>query len=151
MLSSLAPSLLYTSGMDHRTSFTPEDISRTIEDYFAERQAELLPSGEQTKDGKRFSWCGDVLEFLTDGLTERLAAQGITFSKSFPGPFRLMDEEQLAGGDHVRRFWTMALNHGCPIARLCTYFFHRHDQVPLPYPPQVVAFPPDHPEPEAAE
>ena len=147
----LAPSLLSTSLVDHRTSPTPEDLSRTIEDYFAERRAELLPSGEQTKDGRRFSWCGDVLEFLTEGLAERLAAKGITFSKSFPGPFRLMDEEQLAGGNHVRRFWTMALNHGCPIARLCTYFFHRHDQVPLPQPPHVVAYPPDHPVPEAPE
>jgi len=147
----MAPSLLSVSAMDHRTPLTPEYLSHTIEGYFAERQAELLPSGEQTKDGKQFSWCGDVLEFLTEGLVEHLAARGITFSKSFPGPFRLMDEEQLANGDHVRRFWTMALNHGCPIARLCTYFFHRHDQVPLPHPPQVVAFPPDHPEPEAAE
>jgi len=49
--------------MDHRTPLTPEALSHTIEDYFAERQAELLPSGEQTKDGRQFSWCGDVLEF----------------------------------------------------------------------------------------
>jgi hypothetical protein len=137
--------------MNHRTSLTPEDLSRTIENYFAERQAELLPSGEQTKDGRHFSWCGDVLEFLAEGLVERLAARGITFSKSFPGPFRLMDEEQLASGNHVRRFWTMALDHGCPIARLCTCFIHRHDQVQLPQPPQIVAYPPDHPAPEAAE
>jgi hypothetical protein len=137
--------------MDHRNALTPEHLSRTIEDYFAERQAELLPSGDRTKDGKRFSWCGDVLEFLTEGLAERLAASGITFSKSFPGPFRLMDEEQLEGGNHIRRFWTMALDHGCPLARLCTYFFHRHDQVPLPQPPHVVAYPPDHPEIEVTE
>lgn len=147
----LAPSLLSVSAMDHRTPLSPEHLSRSIEGYFAERQAELLPSGEQTKDGKQFSWCGDVLEFLTEGLGDRLAARGITFSKSFPGPFRLMDEEQLANGDHVRRFWTMALDHGCPIAKLCTYFFHRHDQVPLPQPPHVVAYPPDHPAPEASE
>jgi hypothetical protein len=137
--------------MDHRTSPTPDDLSRTIEDYFAERRTELLSSGEQTKDGKRFSWCGDVLEFLTEGLAERLAAKGITFSKSFPGPFQLMDEEQLADGNHIRRFWTMALDHGCPIAHLCTYFFHRHDQVPLPQLPQVIAYPPDYLETEAAE
>lgn len=150
-LSRLASSLLYASAMDRRTILTPEHLSRTIEDYFAERQAEMLPSGEHTKDGTRFSWCGDVLDFLTEGLSERLAARGITFSKSFPGPFRLMDEEQLASGEHVRRFWTVALDHGCPIARLCTYFFHRHDQVPLPQPPHVVAYPPDHPAPEASE
>jgi hypothetical protein len=137
--------------MSHRIPLTPEHLSRTIEDYFAERQAELLPSGQETKDGQRFSWCGDVLEFLTEGLAERLAARGITFSKSFPGPFRLMDEEQLADGNHVRRFWTTALDRGCPIAKLCTYFVHRHDQVPLPQPPHVVAYPANHLEPEAAE
>ena len=137
--------------MSHHTPLTPEHLRRTIEDYFAERQTELLPSGEQTKDGKRFSWCGDVLEFLTEGLVEHLATQGITFSKSFPGPFRLMDEEQLADGNHMRQFWTMALDHGCPVARLCTYFFHRHDQVPLPRLPQIVAYPPNHPKPETVE
>jgi Family of unknown function (DUF6022) len=130
---------------------TPEHLSRTIEEHFAERQAEILPSGQQTKDGKRLSWCGDVLEYLTEGLAERLAARGITFSKAFPGPFRLMDEDQLTDGQHVRRFWTMALDHGCPIARLCTYFFHRHDQVTLPQPPRVIAYPPDHPEPDTEE
>lgn len=137
--------------MNQQTSITPEHLGRTIEEYFAERQAKLLPSGEQTKDGKQFSWCGDVLEYLTDGLAERLAARGITFSKAFPGPFRLMDEDQLTDGRHIRRFWTMALDHGCPVARLCTYFFHRHDQVTLPQPPRVVAYPPDHPEPDQEE
>ena len=137
--------------MNQHSPVTPEDLSRTIEEYFAERQSQLLPPGEETKDGRRFSWCGDVLDFLTEGLAERLASSGITFSKSFPGPFQLMDEEQLAGGNHIRRFWTMALAQGCPIARLCTCFFHRHDQVPLPQLPQVVVYPPDHPGPEAAE
>lgn len=137
--------------MNQHSPLTPEHLSRTIEEYFAERQAELLPSGEQTKDGKQLSWCGDVLEYLTDGLAERLAARGITFSNAFPGPFRLMDEDQLTDGRHIRRFWTMALDHGCPIARLCTYFFHRHDQVTLPQAPQVIAYPPDHPIPDAEE
>lgn len=134
--------------MKQHRPLTPEHLSQTIEAYFAERQAEILPSGEQSKDGKRLSWCGDVLEYLTDGLAERLAARGITFSKTFPGPFRLMDEDQLTDGQHIRRFWTMALDHGCPITKLCTYFFHRHDQIPLPKPPRVVAYPLDHPEPE---
>jgi len=130
---------------------TPEYLSRTIQEYFAERQAEILSSGEQTRDGRRLSWCGDVLEFLTEGLAERLATRGITFSKTFPGPFRLMDEDQQTDGQHVRRFWTMALDHGCPIACLCTYFFHRHDRVTLPQPPRVIAYPPDHPEPDTEE
>jgi len=123
---------------------TPESICRSIEDHFAAQQAELLPSGEQTRDGRRFSWCGDLFDFFTEGLADRLAAKGITFSKAFPGPFRLMDEEQAANGDHVRRFWTTVLSHGCPIARLCTYFFHRHDRVTLPQLPKVMAYPPDH-------
>jgi hypothetical protein len=131
------------------TSLTPEYVRRTIEEHFLAQQAELLPSGEQTKNGRRFSWPGDLLEFLSEGVAERLAAKGITFSKSFPGPFRLMDEEQAENGDHVRRFWTTVLSHGCPIARLCTYFFHRHDRVTLPRLPIVVAYPPDHQDPEA--
>jgi len=147
----MALSLLYAISMKQHRPMTPEQLSRTIEEYFAERQAEILPSGEQTKDGKRLSWCGDVLEYLTEGLAERLAARGITFNKAFPGPFRLMDEDQLTDGRHVRRFWTMALDRGCPIAQLCTYFFHRHDQVTLPQPPQVIAYPLDHPEPDAKD
>ena len=141
--------LLCFDDMSRSTTPNPDDIRRAIEAYFAERHAYLLPNGEETRDGRRFSWCGDVLDFLTEGLPERLAAQGITFSKSFPGPFRLMDEDQSPNGDHVRRFWTTALAHGCPIARLCTAFFHRHDRVELPRPPKVEAFPPDLPEPEA--
>jgi len=129
--------------MDRRTALTPDDIRHKIETYFVERYGELLSSGEATRDGRRFSWCGDVLEFLIDGLTERLATQGITFSKSFPGPFRLMDEDQSPDGNHVRRFWTTALDHGCPMARLCTSFFHRHDRIPLPCLPKITAYPLD--------
>ncbi len=143
--------LLITLSIMTRSPLRPEEVRRTIEGYFAERQAELLPSGEQTKRGKRFSWCGEVLEFFTEGLAARVALQGITFSKSFPGPFHLMDEDRSTNGDHVRRFWTTALEHGCPIARLCTYFFHRHDRVSLPQPPQVMAYPPDYHEPEVLQ
>lgn len=137
--------------MNRHNTLGPEQLSQTIEDYFAERQADLLPSGEQTKDGRAFSWCGEVLEYLTEGLAERLAARGISFSQPFPGPFRLMDEDQLADGRHIRRFWTTVIAHGCPVARLCTHFFHRHDQIPLPQLPHVVAFPADHPDQEATE
>lgn len=130
--------------MNRDHSLGPEQVGQTIEDYFVERQSNLLPCGAQTKEGRRFSWCGEVLEYLTEGLAERLAARGISFSQPFPGPFRLMDEDQLADGRHVRRFWTTVFAQGCPIARLCTYFFHRHDQVALPQLPHVVAFPADH-------
>ena len=122
---------------------TPEALSHEIQAYVAERQSELLPSGEASRDGRQFSWCGDILDFLTEGLAERLAAKGLTFTSTFPGPLRLMDEDQQPNGQHVRRFWTIALHHGCPIARICTLFFHRHDQVSLPQAPLVVAYAPN--------
>lgn len=137
--------------MDRHNPVRPEQLSQTIEDYFTERHADLIASGEQTKDGRVFSWFGEVLEYLTEGLAERLAARGLTFGRPFPGPFQLMDEEHLPDGRHVRRFWTTVLAHGCPIARLCTYFFHRHDRVTLPQLPKVVAFPANHPDQETTE
>lgn len=123
---------------------TPEAVSQAVQVYLDERRALLDASGEGTACGRRFSWCGDVLEFLTEGVADRLAGLGITFQRPFPGPFRLWDEEQRPDGTHVRRFWTTALERGCPIAKLCTFFFHRHDQVAVPHPPRVVGFPPDH-------
>ncbi len=110
-------------------------------EHLAERQRSLLPSGRQSKDGRRFSWCGEVFDFLIEGLGDRLAARGITFTAPFPGPFRLLDEDRRPDGHHVRRFWTTALAGGCRIARLCTLFHHRHDEVRLPEPPQVRAYP----------
>ncbi|MFO0769245.1 MAG: DUF6022 family protein, partial [Nitrospiraceae bacterium] len=127
----------------NRSNPTPDWISHEIRSYLTARENELLPSGEGTKDGRRFGWCGDVFDFLCEGLAERLAGHNITFAAAFPGPFRLLDEDQQPNGQHIRRFWTTALHQGCPIARLCTYFFHRHDQVRLPRRPQVVAYPAD--------
>lgn len=120
---------------------TPQALGDEIQAYVAERQGEILASGEASRDGRRFSWCGDILDFLTEGLGERLAAKGITFTSVFPGPLRLMDEDQQPNGQHVRRFWTVALHRGCPIAKICTLFFHRHDQVKLPRMPRVIAYP----------
>jgi hypothetical protein len=127
-----------------KNEMTPETLSQAVEKYLDERQAQILPSGDRSAGGRRFGWCGDVLEFLVEGLTDRLAARGITFASQFPGPFRLWDEEQHADGEHVRRFWTVALERGCPVARLCTFFFHRHDTPALPRAPRVVGFPPDY-------
>lgn len=124
---------------------TPSDLCQSVERYLAERHAHLAPSGDHTDDGLQFTWCGDVLDYLTEGLTEQLATLGITFSQPFPGPFRLLDEAQQADGQHIRRFWTTAFQHGCPIAKLCTFFIHRHDQVTLPALPHIQAYPPDHP------
>ncbi|MEW6544675.1 MAG: hypothetical protein AB1411_13845 [Nitrospirota bacterium] len=123
---------------------TPEAVSHAVEEYLGQRQAEILPAGDQSTGGRRFTWCGDVLEFLVEGLAERLAARGITFTSPFPGPLRLWDEDQQPDGQHVRRFWTTALERGCPIAKLCTFFFHRHDTPALPRAPKVVGFPPDY-------
>ena len=122
------------------SQLTPETVGREIQTYVDERQRQLLPSGEASSDGHRFSWCGDILDFLAEGLAERVASLGITFSSPFPGPLRLMDEVQQPDGQHVRRFWTVALHQGCPIARICTVFFHRHDQISLPQTPLVMAF-----------
>ena len=141
----LASSLLVFSYMKPSTlAPTPQSLGDEIQAYVVERQSKLLASGEASRDGRRFSWCGDILDFLTEGLDERLAARDITFTNAFPGPLRLMDEEQQPNGEHVRRFWTIALHRGCPIARICTLFFHRHDQVKLPQPPRVVAYTLDH-------
>lgn len=127
------------------SGLTADTVSRDIEAFVVTRQVELLPSGEASKDGCRFSWCGEILDFLTEGLAERFATKGITFTDAFPGPLRLMDEDQQPNGQHVRRFWTVALHHGCPVARICAYFFHRHDQVSLPRLPRVVAYAPTGP------
>lgn len=81
-----------------RSPLTPETVIHEIQAYVAERQMELLPSGEASKDGRCFSWCGEILDFLTEGLAERCAVKGITFTDVFPGPFRLMDEEQQPNG-----------------------------------------------------
>lgn len=141
----LAPSLLVFSYMEPSTPApTPQSLGDEIQAYVVERQSKLLASGEASRDGRRFSWCGDILDFLAEGLDEKLAARDITFTNAFPGPLRLMDEEQEPNGQHVRRFWTIALHRGCPIARICTLFFHRHDQVKLPQPPRVVAYALDH-------
>ena len=130
---------------------TPEAVRQAVQKYLDERLALLDHSAEGASTGERFSWCGDVFEFLIDGLAERLAERGIVFQQRYPGPFRLWDEDQHPDGTHVRRFWTTALERGCPIAKLCTFFFHRHDQVPVPEPPRVVAFPTDYAAPGDVE
>lgn len=124
---------------------TPTDLCRSVEQYLADRHTRIADSGDHTIDGRRFTWCGDAFDYLVEGLGEHLAALGISFKQPFPGPIRLLDEEQRADGQHIRRFWTTALKHGCPIATLCTLFVHRHDQIRLPELPHVQAFPPDHP------
>lgn len=128
-----------------RAYLTPEGISEAVRSYVEARLSLVAPAGDWTRCNGRFTWCGDVLEFLVEGLERHVAQQGFTFREPFPGPIRLWDEDQHPDGEHVRRFWTVAVDKasGRPIARLCTLFFHRHDSVALPRSPQIVAFPPD--------
>ncbi len=133
----MALSLHSSKVMSRPLPASAEDIRQTVAGHLSERHAQLAPSGRQTKDGRLFTWCGEVLDFLVEGLTERLAARGLTCTPPYPGPFRLMDEDQYPDGRHVRRFWTVVRAGGCPIARLCTRFIHRHDEVRLPEAPLV--------------
>ena len=126
-------------------SFTPEQVSEAVRTYVYARLSEVAPAGDWSQCNGRFAWCGDVLDFLADGLEQHVARLGLTFRDAFPGPLRLWDEDQHPNGEHARRFWTIAFDSasGQPLAKLCTIFFHRHDCVALPRPPQIVAFPPD--------
>ncbi len=123
---------------------TPAILSREVETHLEQRLEEVAPHGDWSRCDQQFAWCGDLFDFLVEGVEQRVSQLGVTFREAYPGPLRLWDEDQAADGTHVRRFWTVALERGCPIAKLCTFFFHRHDTAVLPRPPQVVAFPPDH-------
>ncbi len=142
--------MLSKSGMSNAPSkITPAILSQTVQAHLDQRLEEIAPCGDWSRCNQQFSWCGDLFDFLVEGIEKRVAQMGVTFREAYPGPLKLWDEDQATDGTHVRRFWTMALEQGCPIAKLCTFFFHRHDTVALPRPPQVVAFPPDHPETES--
>lgn len=127
------------------TMKTPEALSVAVQEYLGERWDQLAPSGDRSCCGRQFAWCDEVLEFLTEGLDERLAGLGVECRSPYPGPFRLWDEEQHPGGEHVRRFWTVVVESGSgrPVAKLCTYFSHRHDTAAIPRLPRVEGFPPD--------
>lgn len=125
-----------------RRPSSPEQISAAIKAYLDLRAGQLAPEGDWSKSAGRFSWCGEVLAFLADGLEAYAAARGFTFRGGYPGPLRLWDEDQQPDGEHARRFWTTAVDRetGRPLASICTVFFHRHDRVALPRPPLVLAF-----------
>lgn len=143
------PCSLRYHGLAH-SSYLGTDLSFS-EDFFSERRRELHPARQQTKDRRLLSRCRNVLKFLAEKLSEHLAKQGVIFTKCFHDPLRLMGEERLTDGTHIRRVGTTAINHGCLLARHCTYFFHRHDQVPLPQTHRVANFPLHHSEPEPSE
>lgn len=120
----------------------PESIGQAVQDHLHRRLAEAMSQDGAIRRPNRFAWCSDLFDYLTHGVEEMLAGMGITLEDPYPGPMNLLDEDQHADGCHVRRFWTVALRQGCPVAVLCTQFFHRHDRIDLPEPPHVVAFPP---------
>ncbi len=120
---------------------SPERIADIVKAYLDQRADQLEPAGDGARSGRRFAWCGDVLDFLTDGIEDHVTEQGFTFRGSYPGPLRLWDEDQQPDGEHARRFWAVAFEckTGRPVANVCTVFFHRHDRVALPRAPLVLA------------
>ncbi len=124
-----------------RPPSSPEQISDIVKAYLDQRAGQIEPAGDRARPGHRFAWCGDVLDFLTDGIEDHVTAQGFTFRGRYPGPLRLWDEDQQPDGEHARRFWSVAFDclTGRPLANVCTVFFHRHDRVALPRAPLVVA------------
>lgn len=135
--------MLSAAGMEKQSPPHAVTIEQAVEGHLHRRLAEIMSPGGPISHAKRFSWCGELLDYLAQGVDEKLADMGITLQDPYPGPMNLLDEDQHPDGSHVRRFWTVALKHGCPIAKLCTIFFHRHDRIDLPKPPRVVALPPD--------
>lgn len=127
---------------NQRPPASPEQISGTVKAYLDERAGLIAPAGDGSRCGRRFAWCGDVLDFLADGIEDHVTARGFTFRGGFPGPLRLWDEDQEPDGEHARRFWAVAFDctTGRPLANVCTVFFHRHDRVVLPRAPLVLAF-----------
>lgn len=123
---------------------TSEQVGKALQAFLDERYLLVAAQVDQPDHSGRFAWCGDVLDYLVQGLDRALARLGITFHDPYPGPMRLWDEDQDGDGQHVRRFWTTALYRNCPVAKVCTLFFHRHDRLMPPRTPKVLAFPPDH-------
>lgn len=117
----------------------PTYIAQLIQNYLDTKLAEVVPNNDWSWCEKRFSWCGDLLDFLIEGLEPYTRTVGVTFQEPFPGPFRLWDEDQFQNGDHIRRFWTTAVHSssGCPLANILTIFYHRHDRIALPHPIQI--------------
>lgn len=125
-----------------RPPSSPEQIAGIVKAYLDQRAGEISPSGDGSRAGQRFTWCGDVLDFLAGGIEAHVTPQGFTFRDAYPGPLRLWDEDQEPDGEHARRFWAVAFDcaTGRPLARVCTVFFHRHDRIALPRAPLVLGF-----------
>lgn len=139
----MAPSLLtYDCVSSQRPAASPEQISGIVKAYLDQRAGLITSSGDGSLSGRRFAWCGEVLDFLAEGIEDHVAPRGLTFRGVYPGPLRLWDEDREPDGEHARRFWSMAFERasGRPLAHVCTVFFHRHDRVALPRAPLVLAF-----------
>ena len=128
-------------------NLTQAMISEVVQRYLEKRAMIIMSAEDQSFSGFEFTWCGEVLDFLIEGLEDHVQqlGMGLDFQPAFPGPLRLWDEDQQPDGLHVRRYWTTAIDTKShqPIAKLCTFFFHRHDTTAIPQLPQVVGFPPN--------
>ncbi len=119
--------------------YGPLDIAQCVQRFLDTRLKKVAPHDDWSWCEKNFTWCGDLLDFLIQGLPSYTQTLGFTFQDPFPGLFRLWDEDQFPDGTHLRRFWTTALNCSdrSPVAIVQTHFYHRHDQVALPHPIRI--------------
>ena len=117
----------------------PQEIAYLIQQYLDTQLAGVVSNNDWSWCEQHFTWCGELLDYLIEGLESHTRTLGFGFQDPFPGPFRLWDEDQFPNGDHVRRFWTTALHNSskCPLAIIHTTFHHRHDRIALPHPIQV--------------
>ena len=126
---------------------TPAMLGDLVQQYLEERAMMIMSVEDQSSSGREFSWCGEVLDFLIQGLDEHVRELGMAcvFHPSFPGPLKLWDEDQQPDGVHVRRYWTTAIDEIShqPIGEFCTFFYHRHDTTAIPQLPRVVGFSPN--------
>ena len=134
--------------MDHQCqNLTPAMISEVVQKYLEKRAMMLMSDEDQSSTARKFTWCGEVLDFLIEGIDDHVQelGMGLVFQPAFPGPLRLWDEDQQPDGVHVRRYWTTAIDAKShqPIGKFCTFFFHRHDTTSIPQIPRVVGFPPN--------
>ena len=134
--------------MDHHyQKVTPAMISGVAQQYLEKRAMKIMSVEDQSSGGREFIWCGEVLDFLVEGLVDhvRELGLGLVFHPVFPGPIKLWDEDQQPDGVHVRRYWTTAIEEEThqPIGKICTFFYHRHDTTAIPQLPRVVGFPPN--------
>jgi len=73
---------------------------------------------------------------------QRARELGLQFDEFFPGHFANSQEHELAEGE-ARTFYLTAYAGGFPWGRLVLTFWHCHDQLAFPYPPEIKIESPD--------